>query len=120
MTMNSDKSHFRQRKNLAWGVVLVLVGAFFLAKRMDLLDLAMAWQYWPLAIALVGLVEIICATATRHVVSGCINIVIGCWLYAVIENLWGWTFSTTWPVLLIGIGASMLIGSLVDSVKRRQ
>jgi hypothetical protein len=97
----------RNRKRIFWGLLLIGAGCVFLLDRMDIVDIEEIWHYWPLVISLSGLVDILSASKFKHITNGFFEMVLGVWLYASIENLWGLTFGTSWPILLIAYGASI-------------
>jgi hypothetical protein len=107
------------RKQLSWGIALILIGAVFLLDRLGILDLqpfiGLQLEWWhllPLLLAVAGLISIISARTSRRVVKGLFNVILGLWLYACLEHLWGWSFRSTWPVILIALGLSMMLGGL--------
>ncbi|HSY29237.1 MAG TPA: DUF5668 domain-containing protein [Burkholderiaceae bacterium] len=108
----------RPRKRMLWGMILIGAGCLFLVDRMDIYEVGEIWRFWPAVIALAGVVEILSATRFKHVTSGFLNIVAGFWLYASIENLWGWTFGNSWPILMIAFGITVAMNGLVDQAKK--
>lgn len=104
----------RNRKRIFWGLLLIGAGCLFLLDRMDIVDIEEIWRYWPLLIVLSGLVEILSASKFKHVTKGFFEMVLGVWLYASIESLWGLTFSTSWPILLIAYGVAIAADGAVD------
>ncbi len=112
------------RKRTLWGVALVAVGSAFLLDRLGTVDLSRYlgettrwWHFLPLLIAMGGVIEVASAQTARHVVKGLFSLLVGVWLFACLEHLWGLTFANSWPVLLIAIGLQMLVrGMLGDRV----
>ena len=102
------------RRTLFWGLALILVGGAFFAARNGLVDEDRLWHFWPALIALHGALAIAFATHLSHVLEGLFSIVVGFWLWACLEQLWGWTFVSTWPVVLIAAGAVMLLRGLLE------
>ncbi len=99
------------RKHLVWGVTLIAVGFIFLCDRLDIIDMDVRaiWHLWPVVIAVYGVSDIVFARRPAHVLKGFFNIALAFWLYACLEHLWGWTFSSTWPMILIAYGAHILL-----------
>jgi hypothetical protein len=118
MSRYMDNGEYRPRKRLLWGMILIGAGCLFLLDRMDIYEVDEIWRYWPALIALAGLVEILSATCIKHVTHGFLNIVIGCWLYASIENLWGLTFGNSWPILMIAFGITVAVNGLTDQIQK--
>ncbi|MCU6434380.1 DUF5668 domain-containing protein [Undibacterium sp. Jales W-56] len=112
----SDARKERQRESVLWGIVLIAVGCIFLLEQWGFVDLRpyigekIRWWYcWPLLIALIGLVKALSATVFEQMIKGTMQVIIGLWLYVCLTELWGWTFRTSWPVILIAFGAATLI-----------
>ncbi|HXA47820.1 MAG TPA: DUF5668 domain-containing protein [Burkholderiaceae bacterium] len=118
MSSELECSTHHNRKRTLWGVVLIAVGVLFLLDRMDIYQVSEIWRLWPFVIAVAGLVEILSATRLRHVTRGLLNIVLGLWFYAAIENLWGWTFGNSWPILMIVFGISVVLNGLVEHFQK--
>lgn len=97
-----DDHHTRVR--LFWGIGLIVAGSLFLLGRLVGLGVRDPSHLWPVIIALAGLARIVAARRFAHVAKGAFLIVLAGWLYACIENLWGWTFATTWPIIVIALG----------------
>src|SRR5690348_1598171 len=108
------------RRTLFWGLALIVVGTAFFAARNGLVDEDGLWRFWPALIALHGALAIAFATHVSHVLQGLFSIVVSFWIYACLEHLWGWTFVSTWPVVLIAAGAVMLVRGLLDRGPRAE
>jgi hypothetical protein len=102
---------------MLWGFVLIGAGVLFLLDRMDIYEVSEIWRFWPAFIALAGAIEILSARRVQDVTRGMMNIVVGFWLYASIENLWGLTFGNSWPILMIAFGITVLINGFSDRSK---
>lgn len=112
MTQDPANTNYLHAKKWLTGIVLIAIGGAFLLEQNNLFgitNLQHIWQYWPLAIGLFGVVKIVTARDAADVVRGCAEIAISFWLFACLTNLWGWRFSTTWPLLLIIGGLSMIL-----------
>jgi hypothetical protein len=104
------------RKGLLWGAAFVAVGTAFLLERLALLDLTQYlgphtrwWHFLPLLLTLGGAIALVSAESLRQVLKGVWDIVLGVWVFACLEQLWGLTFANSWPILLIAIGLEMLL-----------
>lgn len=117
MSQDTEMQQLGQNKNLIFGVIMIIVGGIFLLDRMDYLDVSELWHYWPAFIALSGAIKILSAKHASHIVHGCVEIFIAFWLYASIEHLWGWSFHTSWPILLIALGISTIARGFFKSDK---
>ncbi|HEY8026125.1 MAG TPA: DUF5668 domain-containing protein [Burkholderiaceae bacterium] len=111
-----NKRHARKR--ILWGLIMIAAGCLFLLERMDILEISGLWHFWPLIVAVIGAVEVLSATRARHVIRGLNQVMIGMWLFACMENLWGFNFGNSWPVLLIGCGVTIAAEGLVAGIKK--
>ena len=91
-----------------FGGALVLLGVGFLLKNQGLLAGNDLWLIAPALIALSGLVRLAAAPGVVNGVRAVLRLAVAAYLVVVIEHIGGWTFAATWPVLLIGVGGSML------------
>ena len=108
--------HDNPRKRLLWGTAFIAVGSVFLLDRFALLDLTQYlgpqtrwWHFLPLLVALGGVISVVSARSARQVLKGLGDIVLGAWVFACLEQLWGLTFANSWPILLIAFGVQMLV-----------
>jgi len=98
----------RTIRRLFTGVVLILFGAGYLLKNQGLISGNDLWLIAPAAIALSGLARLIAAPGAVNMVRAVLRLAVAAYLFVVIEHIGGWTIAATWPVLLIGVGGSML------------
>ncbi|WP_394779170.1 LiaI-LiaF-like domain-containing protein [Undibacterium sp.] len=108
---NRRGADYDVRQHLVWGVTLIAIGFIFLCDRLDLIDMDVQalWHLWPAALGVYGVADIVFAKRPAHVLKGVYHIALAFWLYACLENLWGWTFGNTWPMILIAWGISVLL-----------
>ena len=106
------------RKHLIWGVMLIIAGCVLLGDRLGIVQANLAWHFWPVLVGVVGLVGIVSARKFSHIVKGCFYIMLALWLYVCSEHLWGWTYSTSWPIIVIAYGIGMVLrGRMGSSAK---
>jgi hypothetical protein len=98
----------RMIRRLFTGGALVLLGIGFLLKNQGLVGSTQLWLIAPALIALSGLARLVAAPGVVSAVRAVLRLALAAYLVVVIEHIGGWTFAATWPVLLIGVGASML------------
>ena len=94
-----------------WGVILVLVGALFLAAHGGHVHLGtFLLRWWPLVLIAVGATRMV---NERHVLSPGITLVLigGFMLFFTLGGLKWRMFLKIWPIVLVAVGASMLIGA---------
>jgi len=120
MRDRTTDSAARNTKNLLFGVVLVGAGSLFLINGWDSFDYLKWWYYVPAFIALYGLIDIVVGRTAKLIGKGCFNIIFAFWLFASIEHLWGWTFKTSWPLILIAFGVQSIVSGLLSSHKENE
>lgn len=104
-----------RHKNTFLGLVLIGVGSIFMLKQWGYIDTAWFqgkfhwWHILLLVLVTSGLGDILTANHLRQVGKGLFHILVGFWLFACFEHLWGWTFGNSWPVLLIAIGLNVVL-----------
>ena len=93
-------------RGLIPGVVILLVGAVFLADNLGMLDAQTGWAMWPIVVIVAGIVVCL-QPSTANRVTGIILIVDGVWLLFNALGIWTYSFWRTWPALLILLGGWM-------------
>ncbi|MFZ6722455.1 LiaF transmembrane domain-containing protein [Undibacterium sp. Ji49W] len=116
MTSERDNQSL-SKGNFFFGLTLIVAGCVFLMDHMDMLNAMDYWFLLPAMIAVSGLVDIISPGKPQHIAKGCFNLVFAFWLYVSIEHMWGWSFRTSWPLLLIAFGLQHFIGGLLAARK---
>lgn len=111
--MSNASSSYEWRKQLMWGLVLVIVGVTFALDQMDVIDIRGVWHYWPLLIVISGINKMIGYPTAKHFSSGLWMVFIGLWLFAVLDHMFGLTFRNSWPFLIIACGVSMIIEPII-------
>jgi len=111
--MGTENNSYRQRKQMMWGLVLIAVGVAFLLDRMDVLDIATPWHYWPLLLVVAGINQTIGYPSAREFTSGLWTVFIGLWLFAVFEGLLGLTFRNSWPLFILMWGLQLVLEPVI-------
>ena len=109
----TEKRHV-DHATLVGGLILITVGVLFLLDRFDVTDVGhlLRW-YWPLIIVCVGLPKLF----RRHTFwSGLWLVTAGAWMQIAQLRLFGLTFRTSWPLLLIALGAGIIAKSLFEAI----
>ncbi|MFZ6686954.1 LiaF transmembrane domain-containing protein [Undibacterium sp. SXout11W] len=104
----------KNAKNLILGVALVGTGVLFLINGLDFIAYLKWWIFVPALIALDGLIDILVSRRAKQIAKGCFNIIFAFWIYASMEHLWGWTFGTSWPIILIAVGVQSIVFGLLS------
>lgn len=112
--MNEQKRH-RDAGGLFAGIMLIVIGTLFLLDHLGYADLHdVLHNYWPMFLVAFGLSRFV---HRRRAWSGVWLIVIGLWLQATTLHLWGVTFESSWPLLLIAIGGVMVLRTLLGAAR---
>lgn len=90
------------------GGAVLLLGIVFLLNNFDLIDIGPAWRFWPLIVVAMGLSKIVQAENSLERRRGFWWTFIGLWLFVSVAHIFGLTFRDSWPILLIGVGISMI------------
>ena len=112
MRMDRHYREGRLRRHGFGGVVLIVIGCALLADRMSLVDGQLVWHFWPVLVGLVGLGRLVGGNQPADAIWGALTMLFAFWLYACLEHLWGWSFRTTWPLVLIGFGLARVLEGL--------
>lgn len=109
----------RRSRHWVTGLILIGIGSLFLLDRLAYVDGISVGHFWPFIIALVGVGRIIDARHVAHVAKGLFMIFLAFWLYACMENLWGLSFQTSWPMILIALGLRHIIVGVVSKSEKQ-
>jgi len=110
--VNTDNS-YEWRKQLLWGVVVIVVGSIILLDQMDMVDAHGLWHYWPLLLVVSGINQMIGYPTAKHFTNGLWTMFMGLWLFAVFEHEFGLTWSNSWPLPIIACGVTMVLEPLI-------
>lgn len=103
---------------LTTGIVLITFGVLFLLSKLDVADFdQLVRRHWPLIIIVVGVTKLF---SRETVWSGLWLIVVGSWLQIAHLRLFGLTYGSSWPLLLIALGAGIVLRAFLDSLSRRE
>lgn len=110
----------RQQSGKKWiiGIFLMAAGGTMLIDQLDGNHISWMWQnlhWWPAIFAMFGILKIVFSNGMHDIIQGATQVLISVWLYFCIEHIWGWTFRTTWPVVLILVGTSMVLRAIYHS-----
>ncbi|HBZ06496.1 MAG TPA: hypothetical protein DEP03_08995 [Massilia sp.] len=109
----SSENSYRQRKQMMWGLVLILVGLVFLLDRMNVLDASELWHYWPLLLVVAGINQTIGYPSAKEFTNGLWMVFVGLWLFAVFEGFLGLTFRNSWPLFILMWGLQLVLGPVI-------
>ncbi len=100
------------------GLLLMAIGTLFLFDRLGYADFHFVIEhYWPLFLVALGAARLL---DRRKPWSGLWLIVIGLWLQATTLHLWDLTFDSSWPLLVIAVGAMMVLRTIFGTMQRHE
>ncbi len=108
-------SRAQYTSQLIWGGILLILGTALLLNNLDVFYLGQVWRYWPLLLVLFGIGKLIMAETPRQRGGGVWLIFLGAWFYISIFKVFGFGFHDSWPILLVGVGVSMVVKSLYQN-----
>lgn len=114
--MNDKRRHI-DTDGVFWGLLLIAGGVALLLQRFGIVDLSWVMRtFWPLIIVLIGMSKLL---HHRSIWSGLWMIAVGAWLQAVTLHLYDLTYGSSWPLLLVVLGAGMIGRTIIESLRRR-
>jgi hypothetical protein len=97
------------------GAVLIGIGTLFLLDRLHIASFhRLIRDYWPMMFIAIGVSNLF----GKHFWGGIWFITIGVWFEIGNLHLFGLDYSSSWPLLLIVFGASMVARTLVAASRR--
>lgn len=102
---------------LVWGIALIAFGVLALLHRLRIGDLdRLFYDWWPMVFVVIGVAKLACG----NVWGGFWFIGIGGWVQIAHLGLWGVTFGSSWPLILVAVGAAIILRALIDTQRRRE
>ncbi|HTP79464.1 MAG TPA: DUF5668 domain-containing protein [Bacteroidota bacterium] len=100
--------HRSSRGNFIFGASLLAIGVLLLLDNLDFIDLGPIWMYWPLLLVISGISKMAGESGIRWSQNGLFSVFLGLWILACEFHIWGLRWSSAWPILLIGLGLSLI------------
>ena len=104
---------YRWRKQVLWGLLLIVIGAVVLLDRLHYIDAQDYWHYAPLLLVVVGIGQTIGYPSPKEFSSGLWTVFTGLWLFAVLENAFGLTFRNSWPLFILMWGVKLVLDPFI-------
>jgi hypothetical protein len=105
--MENRIAHYRNSRFFL-GLVLLLIGSLYLLDNFGFIYVGHISRFWPALFILFGFVRLLEFDGTYHHGSGLGWIFLGSWLLISMNGMFGLDFNNSWPILIIGWGASMI------------
>ena len=94
------------------GVILIVVGVALLLGQLDVIDIGPYHRYWPMLLVVIGGVRMIAPRGQRDVPGGAGTVMLGPWLMACLFHWGGLTWVSSWPLIFVSIGVSVILKAL--------
>jgi hypothetical protein len=108
------------RSHLAWGVILVAIGSFWLASALGLSVMGPLIRNWYYVLIAIGIVLIAIPGRAHERWGGYWMMVVGIWGYVVNSDIPGLDWGNAWAIFIIAAGFRLLIGSLLGAHSGQQ
>jgi hypothetical protein len=103
---------------LTGGIVLITLGVLFLLSKLAIADFGdLIGSYWPVIIIIVGATKLF---SRETIWGGLWMMAVGGWLQIAHLRLFGLTYRSSWPLLLIVLGAGMVLRTFIESMFPRR
>jgi hypothetical protein len=99
---------FQSRKRIIFALILIGIGALAVLQNTNMIDIGSIWTLWPFLLVAFGINHLIGTRNPSEIGTGIWLCFLGLWLYVSLEGVWGLSFGTSWPMLLIAWGLSMV------------
>jgi len=95
------------------GLIILGMGMVLLADRYLDTDLRLVRSWWPLILVIMGAARLTSLPDAPQRRAGCKRsgvwfLILGVWAFVSDSHILGFTFATSWPLLLIGSGALLV------------
>jgi len=104
--------HKRSFWSIAIGLFLLVVGSLMLADNLHLVEVGSVWRFWPIMFIAVGIGKLFDERSAESRRDGLFWFFLGSWFLVCEFELFGLSYGTSWPLLLIGWGIAMVLRSL--------
>lgn len=110
-----DNTLRRHRGKVLTGLLIMAAGILLLLSNFNMVDIGPVWRYWPLILIALGVDKIFTAGTMKERGEGIWLSFIGSWLLVSFLHIFGLTFATSWPILIIGFGIGMIWKAMLRS-----
>ena len=112
--MNEDG--MRIIKSVVWGLFLIALGGIFLLERFGGPAMPDLGQLWPLVFYAIAVIHVF----ERRLGSALSMFLLGSWFLAVEFGWLGFTWSNSWPLVLVAVGSGIVLKALTGEERRRR
>lgn len=105
-------SGIRITGRLVFGLVVIALGVVFLLEELGIADAGRILRYWPAVLLAYGVMRITGFFCRQNVIGGALFALAGAWLLLKAVDVIPYDPWDFWPVILVAIGVSMVLGAL--------
>ncbi|HEX7154580.1 MAG TPA: DUF5668 domain-containing protein [Thermoanaerobaculia bacterium] len=109
--------HHLDTAKLCAGVLMLLIGTTAFLDAIDVLDVPSPRHWWPLILVVVGAVSEAGALRQRQSSGGFALMGTGLWLFVGAHEIFGFTYRSAFPLLIICVGLGMIVHAIIDLPK---
>lgn len=91
-----------------WSILLIVGGVFLLLHNLHYIYIGSVWKFFPIIFIIIGIERSLGSSSTNQSISAFWWIFMGTWLLMNLNKFLGFTFKTTWPLIIIASGAVLL------------
>jgi lia operon protein LiaF len=111
--MNNNGNRKIDCDQIFWGLLLIAAGTLLLLGRLGIADFSWTLhKFWPLVVVIIGISKLF---HRRSIWGGLWMITLGAWLQAVTLHFHGFTYESSWPLLLVILGAGIIVRTIFGS-----
>ena len=99
--------------SVAIGAMFILMGVLGVLNNIDVINIGSIWNFWPVIFLFIGISKFANATSPFERPEGLFWICLSAYFFVSIFHLGGLHYRDAWPIILIGVGASMAWKALI-------
>lgn len=111
--MNEQSSHRQSRGRLIGGIILLIIGSIALAANLGVHIPRDWWEYAPWILVGLGAVQLAWPGNLTERLSGFWLLTVGLFLLICINEWFGLSWRTAWPLFVIALGVRIVLTSLL-------
>jgi len=105
----------RNMKSMVWGFFLIALGGAYLLDRYGVLQVPV-WRWWPVVLYVIAVIHVV----ERRPSGAVMFTLLGTWFLFCTNEWLGLTYHNSWPLLMVAVGSSMVVGALSGEGPRRR
>lgn len=120
---NQDDAHRPQTGGILVGLVIMFVGLAMLIDRTGILSVRLSGRFWPFVLIAFGCARLVTSSADADgrrpsTWSAVWMIYLGLWFFINEFHIMGFWYTSSWPLLVVGVGIGMIWRAIESSARR--